>query len=163
MIRLLSIAFIAGCLAGCASAPEANKPAGSPVAAMGSPLAEVPVAGLPPQKLAAGECGLFLWGMAAPRRFTFFTKAATGEALVLHDGASHKLIVTDTNAEVFGQFFTETQYLSADGTWSVNLSLKPGEMLEGGQRVDSGRLVTTGADGWETVLPVTGVRACIPG
>ncbi|MBA4225268.1 MAG: hypothetical protein C0456_01440 [Hyphomonas sp.] len=162
MIRLLSISLIAGCLAGCASGPAAKQTA-SAVAAMESPVAEVPAEGLPPQKLAAGECGLFLWGMAAPRRFTFFTEASSGEALVLHNGAAQRLIVTDTDGEVFGQFFTETQYLSADGTWSVNLSLKPGEMLEGGQRVESGRLVTTGADGWETVLPVTGVRACIPG
>lgn len=162
MIRLLSISLIAGCLAGCASGPAA-KQSGSAVAVMESPVAEVPAEGLPPQKLAAGECGLFLWGMAAPRRFTFFTEASSGEALVLHNGAAQRLIVTDTDGEVFGQFFTETQYLSADGTWSVNLSLKPGEMLEGGQRVESGRLVTTGADGWETVLPVTGVRACIPG
>lgn len=162
MIRLLSISLIAGCLTGCASG-SAAKQSGSAVAVMESPVAEVPVEGLPPQKLAAGECGLFLWGMAAPRRFTFFTEASSGEALVLHNGAAQRLIVTDTDGEVFGQFFTETQYLSADGTWSVNLSLKPGEMLEGGQRVESGRLVTTGADGWETVLPVTGVRACIPG
>ena len=46
---------------------------------------------------------------------------------------------------------------------ATDLSLKPGELLEGGQRIESGRLVTTDADGWETVLPVTGVRACIPG
>lgn len=162
MIRLLSISLIAGCLTGCASGPAA-KQTGSAVAAMESPVAEVPADGLPPQKLAAGECGLFLWGMAAPRRFIFFTEPSSGEALVLHNGAAQRLIVTNTDGEVFGQFFTETQYLSADGTWSVNLSLKPGEMLEGGQRVESGRLVTTGADGWETVLPVTGVRACIPG
>jgi hypothetical protein len=162
MIRPLIVTFVVGGLAGCASAPD-KAPTGSPVAAMESPVAEVPAEGLPPQELEAGECGLFLWGMAAPRRFTFFSEASTGEALMLHEGTAQKLIVTDTNGEVFGQFFTETQYLSADGTWSVNLSLKPGEILEGGQRVESGRLVTTGADGWETVLPVTGVRACIPG
>ncbi|KCZ95008.1 hypothetical protein HHI_07162 [Hyphomonas hirschiana VP5] len=130
---------------------------------MDSVAADIPVEGLPPQTLAAGECGLFLWGMAAPRRFTFFTEASSGEALMLHEGAPMTLVVTDSNGEVFGQFFTQIQYLSADGKWSVNLTLNPGEVLEGGQRVESGRLVTTGADGWETVLPVTGVRACIPG
>lgn len=161
MIRLLTILIPALTLAGCASGP--SKPdAGSPAAAM-SPVAEVPVEGLPPQTLAAGECGLFLWEMAAPRRFTFFTEASSGDALLLHENAPQPLVMTDTNGEVFGQFFTEMQYLSADGKWSINLSLKPGEVLEGGQRVESGRLVTTGADGWETVLPVTGVRACIPG
>lgn len=161
MIRLLTVMLPTILVASCATAPAAPA-AGSPVSAMSS-ISEVPVDGLPPQVLAAGECGLFLWGMAAPRRFTFFTEASSGEALVLHESAPQKLIMTDTNGEVFGQFFTEMQYLSADGTWSINLTLKPGEVLEGGQRVESGRLVTTGADGWETVLPVTGVRACIPG
>lgn len=161
MIRLLTVILPAILVAGCAATPAAPA-SGSPVSAMSS-IAEVPPDGLPPQALAAGECGLFLWEMAAPRRFTFFTEASSGEALVLHESAPQKLIMTDTNGEVFGQFFTEMQYLSADGTWSVNLTLKPGEVLEGGQRVESGRLVTTGADGWETVLPVTGVRACIPG
>lgn len=162
MIRSLIISTTSLLVAGCASAPDPASD-NSPVDAMTSPTAEVPVEGLPPQKLEAGQCGLFLWGMAAPRRFTFFTEASSGSALVLHKGTSHELVVTDTNGEVFGQFFTDTQYLSTDGTWSVNLSLTPGEILEGGQRIESGRLVTTGADGWETVLPVTGVRACVPG
>lgn len=162
MIRILTF-ILASCVLSACSTNSETRPASTATTAMGSPITEVPVDGLPPQSLAAGECGLFLWGMAAPRRFTFFMEASSGEALMLHEGTAQKLVTTDTNGEVFGQFFTETQYLSADGTWSVNLSLKPGEVLEGGQRVESGRLVTTGADGWETVLPVTGVRACIPG
>lgn len=161
MIRFLAILLPAIAVSSCATDP-AKSDAGSPAAVM-SPVAEVPVSGLPPQTLSAGECGLFLWEMAAPRRFIFFTEASSGEALVLQESAPQKLVMTDTNGEVFGQFFTEMQYLSADGNWSINLSLKPGEVLEGGQRVESGRLVTTGADGWETVVPITGVRACIPG
>lgn len=162
MIRLFLVSAASLLLAACASKSD-ERPETSSVQVMDSPVSQVPPEGLPPQSLAAGECGLFLWGMAAPRRFTFFTESSSGEALILLDEAPQKLIVTDTNGDVFGQFFTDTHYLSADGTWSVNLSLKPGELLEGGQRIESGRLVTTGADGWETVLPVTGVLACIPG
>lgn len=162
MIRLLiymaSSVFLAACATG---GRDGETP--PPASTITSPVSEVPSEGLPPQNLSAGQCGLFLWGMAAPRRFTFFSESASGEALILHEGTPHELRVTSADGEVFGQFFTETQYLSADGTWSVNLSLSPGEVLEGGQRIKSGRLVTTGIDGWETVLPVTGVRACIPG
>lgn len=162
MIRLLTMFSSVFLVTSCASTPEEG-PVRLPANALEATVAEVPAEGLPPQTLDAGECGLFLWGMAAPRRFTFFTEASSSEALILHEGTPQKLVATETNGEVFGQFFTEIQYLSADGAWSVNVSLKPGEMLEGGQRVESGRLVTTGSDGWETVLPVTGVRACIPG
>lgn len=162
MIRPLAIALSAALLCACASTPAEDK-SDAAAAAARSTVSEVPAEGLPPQTLEAGECGLFLWGMAAPRRFSFFTESSSGEALVFHEGTAHTLVQTDASGEVFGQFFTETQYLSADGTWSVNLSITPGDILEGGQRVETGRLVTTSADGWETVLPVTGVRACIPG
>lgn len=162
MIRPLAILFTSFLIASCTSTPK-DSTARLSENALEATIAEVPAEGLPPQTLEAGECGLFLWVMAAPRRFTFFAEASSSEALMLHEGTPQKLIATETDGEVFGQFFTEIQYLSADGAWSVNVSLKPGEMLEGGQRVESGRLVTTGSDGWETVLPVTGVRACIPG
>lgn len=147
--------------AACSSAPKAEDPAA--LTRLAAPSAEVPVEGLPAQKLAPGECGLFLWGMSAPRRFVFFTEASSGQALILHDNAPQKLTVTEAGGEVFGQFFTETGYTAPGADWTVTLSLTPGELLEGGQRVRSARLVTRGADGWETVLPVTGVRACMPG
>lgn len=163
MMRVVGISILVAALAACASTDK--KATTDPVEAttIASTMADIPPEGLPPQKLGPGECGLFLWGMAAPRKFVFFAEGATAEALVLHEGEPRALSITDAEGEVFGQFFTEMQYLSTDGKWSVNLSLTPGEVLEGGQRVDAGRLVTRGADGWETVLPVTGVRACMPG
>ncbi|MFN4023655.1 MAG: hypothetical protein ACK4MQ_02385 [Hyphomonas sp.] len=147
--------------AACATAPDASEPAAVARVAAGPP--EVPAEGLPAQKLAPGECGLFLWGMSAPRRFVFFTEASSGEALILHDGSPRRLVVAEAGGEVFGQFFTESGYSAPGADWTVTLTLTPGELLEGGQRVRTGRLVTRGADGWETVLPVTGVRACMPG
>lgn len=155
---ILSAVMIA---AGCSTAPDAADPA--QLARLANPAPDMPTDGLPAQRLAPGECGLFLWGMSAPRRFVFFTEASSGEALVLHDGAPLQLKVTDAGGEVFGQFFTETGYMSPTGDLSVALALTPGELLEGGQRVRSGRLVTRSNDNWETVLPVTGVRACMPG
>lgn len=163
MIRALYISLIALAAAACSSTSDAPAQKTAAAAVLAEPNSGLPPEGLPPQKLQPGECGLFLWGMAAPRRFVFFTKGTSSEALVLHEGAPLQLAVTEAGGDVFGQFFTEAQYLSFDGQWSVQLGIKPGEILEGGQRVDSGRLVIRGADGWETVQPVTGVRACLPG
>lgn len=148
-------------VAGCSTAPRSEEPAR--IAKLATPVPELPVEGLPPQKLAPGECGLFLWGMSAPRRFVFFAKASSATALFLHEGAPLQVALTDTGGEVFGQFFTETTYMTATGDMAVELVLTPGDILEGGQQVRSGRIVSRGKDGWETVLPVTGARACMPG
>lgn len=119
--------------------------------------------GLPSQPLAAGECGLFLWDMATPRRFTFFSRAESGRALMLHQDVPVNLVATAADGEILGAFLTENQYLSETGDWSVHLSLTPGAILEGGQRVEAGRLVIRGADDWETIIPVTGALTCLPG
>lgn len=160
MIRIVSMAVSAAVLAACASAPD-NAPQKS--VAANQATSAVPTDGLPAQKLAPGECGLFLWGMAAPRKFVFFLKANTGDGLVLIDDKSHALRMVSARGEVFGQFLTEMGFSGSGTDTRVSVTLIPGETLEGGQRVKSGNLLFTGADGWETVLPVTGVRACMPG
>lgn len=157
MLMLLFVSLI-----GCAGNPGGDNRQTMPLLqpASDGPL---PAEGLPSQQLDPGECGLFLWTMNDPRRFTFFSEARSGRALILHDGKTLELVQTDADGDLFGAFFTETSYLTPDGLWSTQLSLTPGDMLEDGQRIRSGRLVTRGVDGWETILPVTGVRACIPG
>ena len=163
MIRSATILAVSLGLAACASNGTSDEKAAAIAKAANQPAIDAPAEGLPPQQLKPGECGLFLWNMTAPRRFVFFTEATSGSALVLHEGQPVTLFATETGGDVFGQFFTETDYLSGDGRHAVRLTVNPGEMIDGGQRVETGRLVTLGADGWETVLPVTGVRACIPG
>jgi uncharacterized protein YfaS (alpha-2-macroglobulin family) len=71
--------------------------------------------------------------------------------------------VTAAGGEVFGQFVSQLKFADTAAGREVEVTLKPGEVLEGGQRVDSGNIVIRTAEGWETILPVTGVRACIPG
>lgn len=160
MIRTVSIGLTAVFLAACASAPD-SAPQAVPAATQAT--SAIPTEGLPAQKLAPGECGLFLWGMAAPRKFVFFLKANTGDGLVLIDDKSQALRMVSARGEVFGQFLTEMGFSAAGENTRVSVTLNPGETLEGGQRVKSGNLLFTGTDGWETVLPVTGVRACMPG
>lgn len=160
MIRSLSVPVAAALLAACSTAPSGNT---EKAIAATEAAARAPAEGLPPQRLTPGECGLFLWGMAAPRKFVFFAKATSGDALVLIDDAPKTLAMAGASGDVFGQFLTEMEYAGAASARRVKVSLKPGEVLEGGQRVESGTILFIGADGWETVLPVTGVRACMPG
>ncbi len=161
MMKRLTILIIASMAAACASNPDEREA----IAAVAPPVAtsDVPADGLPPQRLAPGECGLFLWGMSAPRKFVFFSEGTSGEALVLIEDEPKTLKMTSAGGDVFGQFLTEMGFQDAAAGTKVAVTLNPGEPLEGGQRIDSGSVLMRKADGWETVLPVTGVRVCMPG
>lgn len=150
-------------LVGCASSPAVSTGA-SQAGAFPVTLQDVPSDGLPPQKLEPGECGLFLWSQSAPRRFVFFTEATSGTAQLFHEGDVIRLQMTDSHGDIFGQFQTDSAYITIGANpLFVDVALIPGDLLEGGQRVASGRILIRAGDGWETVLPVTGARACMPG
>ncbi len=160
MMRTALLAALLTALTACSH--DAGRDAAKP-APEASALSGVPDEGLPPQRLAPGKCGLFLWGMSAPRKFVFFAESPVTTGLVLLDGQPVSLPVTAAGGEVFGQFVSELRFADVASGREVEVTLKPGEVLEGGQRVDSGNIVIRTAEGWETILPVTGVRACIPG
>lgn len=123
-------------------------------------LKALPASGLGPQRLAPGECGLFLWSQTDISKFTFFSKALSGTALIAQGDTAVSLQQIKAGGDIFGQFNTDLQFETQRGDQIVNLILTPGELLEGGQRIKSGLLTTTGAQGWQTKLPVLGVRAC---
>lgn len=161
MMKPLTILLVAGLASACASPPENTAPV--PASAAPAGVQDVPSDGLPPQRLSPGECGLFLWGMSAPRKFVFFSEGTSGEALVLIEDLPKVVTMTSAGGDVFGQFLTEMSFQDTAASTRIGVTLNPGEPLEGGQRVESGSLLIRKADGWETVLPVTGVRACMPG
>jgi hypothetical protein len=115
---------------------------------------------LPSQTLAPGACGLFLWTQAEPVRFVFFAEAGSDKAVMNIGGTQSPLELTSVGGSLFGQFMTQTTYRSPDG--NVGLSFKPGEPLDGGQRIEAGRLSLVSRDGWETMIPVLGLSACQP-
>ena len=161
MIKSALLVLAAAALAACASTPNDTPAAAATTSA--AAIDTVPDGGLPPQRLQPGQCGLFLWSMSAPRKFVFFTEATSGAAVVLIDDVPVRVQMTSAGGDVFGQFLTDTEFQDAPSGRMVQIMINPGEALEGGQRVDSGNLLVRNADGWETVLPVTGVRACMPG
>ena len=153
---LATISLLTAC-ASSTEAPAAGKPAAQPA------ISAVPSEGLPPQRLLPGQCGLFLWGMSAPRKFVFFLEGSSGEALILVDDVPTSMTMATAGGEVFGQFLTEMRFGASANGPAISVSLTPGEVLEGGQRVDTGHLLIKSPEGWETILPITGVRACMPG
>jgi len=150
-------------LAACSSRPEPAEPAPppAPVRSLLPAIKVLPESGLGPQPLASDECGLFLWSQTDPTQFIFFQKASTGIATMKIGAANVDVTQTANSGAIFGEFMTEQGFAAPDGT-QVTLNVVPGEPLQGGQRVEAGHLSITTTEGWRTLIPVLGVRACQP-
>ena len=117
--------------------------------------------GLPTQKLEPGECGLFLWTQKQPRRFVYFAKANEPTAMLGVEDTPETMRQTSVSGGLFGQFMTEQVWMRPSGQ-SAQLTLVPGQPLENGQRLRSAKLTLESPEGWETIVPVLGLRACQP-
>ncbi|MEO0551134.1 MAG: hypothetical protein AAFZ91_14530 [Pseudomonadota bacterium] len=149
----ISAAFV---LTACSTTSGASDTSQSP-----SALADVPRIGLSPQSLDPGECGLFIWSKTDVNRFAFFSKALSGTALFKPADTEMRLTQSRSEGTIFGQFTTDMGYITDDGQ-DIDLIFRPGETLAGGQRIDGGLITITDQAGWQTKLPVLGVRACQP-
>jgi len=157
MIRsLMASTSCALLLASCASqqvaAPTAERNAANEAAG-----------GLSARQLAGGECGLFMWTLTQPRKLVFFSRATSGAAVSEIGDQERAFVQTGASGDIFGQFMTQTDFQSAGGAERLRLNLVPGEALEDGQRTKEASLIYTDAEGWETIVPVRGVRACAAG
>jgi hypothetical protein len=152
-LRVLSACALL--LTACASAPTESE------TAIESNLATESLQSLPTQTLEPGVCGLFLWTRDEPRRFTLFypSGSATAEAIV--NGHQDTLTVESQSGDVLEQFMTSMRFHTGGGS-PVELSLEAGELIEGGRRVPSARMITNNAEGWEIITPLVGLTACQP-
>jgi hypothetical protein len=114
---------------------------------------------LPPQKLARGQCALFLWDRASRKRFAMWP---AGSALTLAEAGTTRSfgLVADssTGNPAFG--ITPRARFEAGGeTVSLELTLvaAPGAASA---TVQDGLLTRTLADGTALVLPVAGIVGC---
>ena len=121
----------------------------------------VPTGGLGPQQLLSKECGLFLWNKTDATQLIFFQKAQSGSATMKIGAQTVTVSQTRNTGEIFGQFLTDQGFVGPAGE-QILVSIVPGDELNGGQRVQSGRLTITTGERWTTVIPVLGVRACQP-
>lgn len=158
-----TIAFLSLALAvatvGCASSPAAPQDARAQMLALQPAIDSVPSSGLGPQDLLSGECGLFLWSQTDVTKFIFFSKALSGTALFAQGEEPISLTQTTAGGSIFGQFNTRMEYVSKDNR-ALSLTLVPGEVMDGGQRLESGLISLADREGWLTKLPVLGVHAC---
>ncbi|MEO1188142.1 MAG: hypothetical protein AAFW60_03640 [Pseudomonadota bacterium] len=158
-LALLTSLALSLAISACQSSPTGIDQTRERLMAMQPAINSVPSSGLGPQELQTGECGLFLWSQTDVTKFIFFSKALSGQAVFAQDDTPVQMTQTMAGGDIFGQFNTRMEYVTVDNR-AVELSVVPGELLEGGQRIERGLLSVADRDGWLTKLPVLGVRAC---
>lgn len=156
-MRMLLIAGIGLAAAGCVSGPNT-----APPAAVAADEASALLDRLPPQSLAPGRCGLFLFAVAEPHAFLVFEDETGRRASILHDGQVHEMGVTaQDNSFAPGDRFRRV-YLDQTSGRVFTLTGRVGEETGSGPRLEAALLRVRELDGLEVVTPVSGVRSCRP-
>jgi hypothetical protein len=124
----------------------------SSAATMQAPTDGAP--GLPPQDLAAGECGAFFWGRAMPNPLLVFENESRGEArLLLNDREVRESTPVRHSSYQAGQPINR-RYGAVTVTGEVTA-------LRGNEAIVGRALLRVGdASGQETVTPLIGLISC---
>ena len=149
-MRALLLSLAAFSLAACETLTPAPKP---------EPAALKPVNGLSAQKLTAGECGLFFWSKSTPRSFVFFQKQGESFAKYYHQGVETS-IVAGANIPVFTESSQIDIVYAAPNDVNINVKGSFSQIIEDGVRVPSGSISVKKPDGWQEIIPVSGVYVC---
>lgn len=115
--------------------------------------------GLTAQELATGECGVFLWTLSNPPSFTFFQKIGSEHAKLFMDTQELTLQPLPSSepmndyGNIDGKYTTATeQQVAVKGQY--------GAEMDGGRKIPTGSIQITKPDGWQEIIPVSGVYAC---
>lgn len=116
---------------------------------------------LAPQELGQGACGLFLWARATPQPILVLAAFANpAEARIRIDGRDRALRRTTGEGEVrFGHFSVQT-FADDSLTIQTDVEFSVSRPMRDGAAIDGGVIRLRDADGWETIIPVTGLLAC---
>jgi len=119
----------------------------------------VDVGTLPPQELAAGQCGLFLWTNSSEPRLVFMNVAG-GEAHMVVNGQALSFVRNAAEGqEYLGQFESQNFYSPAMSV-SLTMDVERRPNIVDGAVVTAATLRLVEANGWETVIPVGGLIGC---
>lgn len=114
---------------------------------------------LAPRNLNTGECGIFVWTADTARRFVFFSQMDSATASWWdNDGEIEIPQIASNSQATLGQAPDQTYQLPNGG--QLKLQLSDPEEVDNGTRYRTGAIAQTAADGWEKVIPVSGIAAC---
>jgi hypothetical protein len=120
----------------------------------------VPFGELAPQKLAPGQCALFLWANTAPARRILMATQNPASARVVMKGKTLDLPLTAWDGEQVMGLYEEQTFTGQGLTLIVRFRAEAPRGLVGGVVARDGSVELKGIDGWETVVPAAGMIAC---
>jgi hypothetical protein len=116
---------------------------------------------LEPQTLESGACGMFLWARTEQTPvFVFAAFASPAEARVRPNGRVRVLQRTSVGGEArYGHFETQT-FSEARLTIETEVQFSTTRPLRDGAVIEEGVIRLSDREGWQTIIPVTGMVAC---
>lgn len=155
--KVFSIAVIASGLGACSTLPNPLENIGAPKQQGEVVVTQVPAEGqIPAQKLAAGECGLFVWGAGPEKPFILFSKSGTEKAEWAAPGGNTTLEVT---FETQTGTDREIRMSKVDGN-VVTLELSDMLARPAGMSYRKGQLFHETDEGWSRTVPVVALDSC---
>ena len=163
---VLALAGIMLLASGCASTSGESvetPPAATPAASAVSYGDMVTIGELPGQRLAKGQCGLFLFAGEPAPRFVFFMNASTGAAKIMINEQEVVLARTEVKGAAFDLTFEDQTFIAPALGLTIQTIVEPHASEAGGTRLKSATLKLSREDGWKMVMPVGGATSCISG
>ena len=153
------LALVAGfALSACAS--DGPAPQRDVAAAVENRLEGDYVTSLPAQRLAPGQCGVFLFETRSPSPFVVFEDEAARTVKIVHAGEVYEIrFTTQPGAFLPGEEFRRA-YLARGENLTFLLQGVVGEETAAGRRIEDVVLTARQLDGTRTVRPLAGVRRC---
>ncbi len=111
------------------------------------------------QELGSGECGVFFWTKSKPRKFVFFQKQGAANALYYSGGNEQALRVETGDSSFSLALEIDIHYRAPVGD-KITVKGVFEQAVEDGARIPSGLINITKQDGWQEIIPVSGVYVC---
>jgi len=149
-VLMLTVVFVGG--AGCATTSPKDAPK---VRAAATTDANA----LPAQELANGACGIFFWSMTSPKHFVFFQKEGANTAEFFFDARAQKLRAEQVTSGLEDSYGVNLSY-TGPSTEKITVKGVYSEVLDGGRRISDAAIIIGKDDGWQEIMPVSGLYAC---
>lgn len=112
------------------------------------------------QRLAPGECGMFLWSRSEERPLVFFSNSKHGDARVMIDGRQQEIPKVAAAGEAIAGQQAEQSFSWRDLRFNIAVEFERRRELPRGAVIQRGTLQVQHRDGWHYVVPVGGLVAC---
>lgn len=156
-LRGVMFASAALAIAGCASSSPRRA-----VSPQSIEAGELRLDALEAQEHPAGRCGLYAWAQTSVRpilALVSFTNPT--EARVRINGREQIMPRTAASGEsIYGQFETQT-FADSGVTITLEVTFDPARQMRDGAAIERGTLRVLDRRGWETIIPIGGMVACV--